>query len=345
MRKGTKKGHPKTIKTLLALVKATANTDQLLVDESLVLDCLDRCLSSPTIGPDNILTVQTNFKLGHIYINVHDYTKAEESISNALEGCNILFGSGSDNAYAVRIYGMFGRMYAFKGNFDKAEHHLLHALDMSSRLNGDDHPETLQLANTLEHERLLGRNHFETLKTVATLGSLYDRMGVYEQAEALKIEALEGFRNFYGLDDINTRISLNNLAALYNRMGKLDKAEPRTVEPGDKDISAASRTLGSLYMRQNRLVEARVVNLDAWNKVMLALLYTIEGEYDNAEPIFLDCIERMRGDYEMAVDHLSDKLIKMTSLLGEEHELTIASDKVLAYSVNQQRCPYVDYSI
>ena len=75
-------------------------------------------------------------------------------------------------------------------------------------------------------ERLLGREHPDTLTSVNNLGWLYLEQEHTAEAEPLLLGALEARERTLGKEHPDTLESVNNLGLLYKLQGKLEEAEP-----------------------------------------------------------------------------------------------------------------------
>ncbi|KAJ3330424.1 Kinesin light chain 3 [Blyttiomyces sp. JEL0837] len=287
--------HPLRLTSQLALGLANSKLAFRSVAEDIMLDCLGKCMSNPSIGENHILTIKTQSTLGNIYTGTCDFVKAETFYNTAITKAKELFGLR--DILVLKIKGDLCQMYCNQSNYGKAEKLLHETLETSSSLLGDNHPQTLRLADRLgriywemgkftegkvllmdllqRQQRLVGPNHIDSLKVLVSVGTLYDNIGQFDQSEPLKIEALERLRVAFGPEHPNTLAAMNNLASLYTRMGNYDKAEPlihdcveilkRTAGPTHRNTLIACRTLGSLYLSQKRVEEAHTTYLNAWN--------------------------------------------------------------------------------
>ena len=105
---------------------------------------------------------------------------------------------------------MAGLIYTFRGKYDAAEPLCR---------------ETLQL-----REKVLGKEHPQTLTSMNNLAGLFNSQGRYDAAEPLYRETLQLTEKVLGKEHPDTLRSMNNLAGLLNSQGKSSK--PRTVVTG-----------------------------------------------------------------------------------------------------------------
>ena len=81
------------------------------------------------------------------------------------------------------------------------------------------------LEKALEAQReILGKNHPNTLHTMANLANGYLIQGKIDQAERLLIEAVDGCQTATDPDQETTATALGLLAAVYTIRGKLDES-------------------------------------------------------------------------------------------------------------------------
>jgi CHAT domain-containing protein/Tfp pilus assembly protein PilF len=131
-------------------------------------------------------------------------------------------------------------------------------------------------------EKLLGKEHPDTLTSLNDLALLYSRQGQYGEAEPLLRRALEARERVLGKEHPNTLESLNNLAGLYFRQGQYGEAEPLY----QRALEASERVLG----KEHPDTLTSISNL--------ALLYSRQGQYGEAEPLYrraLEASERVLG--------------------------------------------------
>ena len=151
-------------------------------------------------------------------------------------------------------------------------------------------------------ERVLDREHPDTLTSVNNLASLYESQGRYAEAEQLYQRALAASEWVLGAEHPSTLTSVNNLAGLFEREGRHAEAEPLF----QRALAASERVLGGEHP----------FTLTSINN--LAFLREKQGRYAEAE--FL---------YERA-------LAARARLLGGEHPDTLDSVNNLANLYKRQ---------
>ena len=110
------------------------------------------------------------------------------------------------------------------------------------------------------------------------LADYFSKLGQYELAEPLCIEAMTGRRRAFGDADPRTLISISSLGAVYSDQGKHDDAEPLLRE--------------ALTTRRLVLGNADPLTLSSMNA--LAMLLFEMGEYVQAEPLYEEAIRTYR---------------------------------------------------
>lgn len=191
----------------------------------------------------------------------------------------------------------------------------------------------------------LGDKHVDTLNTMEILGSVYMRMGRYNNAQIFLEPTVEGRKEILGSNHPDTLSAMNELASLYLSWGRYNEAEKLYTEVleisrkvfGEDDIFTLllMGNLATVYRFQGRYEEADnsylKVQEDLYLKLQqdvyflqnnedpdtlyytlysmngLGMLYIVEGRFTEAEDIF-----RLAMDIGYRI-------------LGEEHPDTIYS--------------------
>ncbi len=113
---------------------------------------------------------------------------------------------------------------------------------------------------------------------MATMGSVYYKLGLFPEAESLYRKSLDLRERTIGREHRETMVSMNNLAVLYMNLGRFDEAEPLYVE----NLARRNRVLGAEHPD----------TLTSMNN--LAILYRRLGRYDDAEPLYRDALATQR---------------------------------------------------
>jgi CHAT domain-containing protein/tetratricopeptide (TPR) repeat protein len=187
-------------------------------------------------------------------------------------------------------------------------------------------------------ERVLGKDHPQTLMSVNNLATVYNDQGRYREAEQLLERALEKRERVLGKEHPDTLMSVSNLAALYTTQGRYYEAEPlfkRALEVRERvlgkehpDTLASVNNLAELYNHQGRYGEAeplyrcalevreRVLGKDHPQTLMsvnnLAAFYDMQSRSGEVEPL----LKRVLEGYKR--------------VLGKDHPQTLISINNLA---------------
>lgn len=182
-----------------------------------------------------------------------------------------------------------------------------------------EYQQAIEIAEkSLELQEAQGENNTaEFAKRLDKLGMRHLRVGAYEKAEPLFLQALKIRAKVFGGNAPENVQSLNNLAVLYRMMGAYEKAEPLFLQAkeiranasrrGQSDYSHAARSLydlAMLYCLMGELwkTEALLQQADEIQpKVMLgesqpgsaptlqslARLYSLAGAHEKAKSLYL----------------------------------------------------------
>ncbi|MFQ5503684.1 MAG: tetratricopeptide repeat protein [Planctomycetota bacterium] len=211
-----------------------------------------------------------------------------------------------------------GNTYVSLGRHAEAEPHLAEALEI--------------------RERVLGKQHRDTLRSMNFLGQALWKQGKLDQAEPLLRESLARSRSAFGEEDRETLSVANNLGILLRDRGKLDEAEDllrrtlelrRKAEASDPErISSLLKNLGLLLLDLNKLDAAEPLLREA-----LATDRRLRGEEHPHTLISMNQyagLLKARGRLEEAEPLLRKVLEIRRRILGGEHEHTVASLNNLA---------------
>jgi eukaryotic-like serine/threonine-protein kinase len=171
--------------------------------------------------------------------------KVRTALDRAAERIEGKFAKQPEVEAAIR--NTIGETYTDLAIYPEAAKQLERAVDLSRRVLGPEHPDTLTATNnlamiyrdqgkypaaealesrTLEaRRRVLGPEHPDTLTSMNNLAIIYDNEGKYAQSEALASQTLEIRRRVLGPEHPDTLPSMSILAAAYNNEGKFPQAE------------------------------------------------------------------------------------------------------------------------
>ncbi|KAJ5938334.1 hypothetical protein N7466_001468 [Penicillium verhagenii] len=193
-------------------------------------------------------------------------------------------------------------------------------------------------------EKVLGREHPNTLTSVNNLGHVFSSQGKYKEAEGLHRRALEGYEKVLGREHPDTLSSVSHLGHVFSRQGKYEEAEAmdrRALEGYERvlgrehpyTLSSVSH-LGFVLSRQGKYEEAEAMHrqaLEAKEKVLghehpdtltsvsnLGLVFSRQGKYEEAEAMHRRALEARE------------------KVLGREHPDTLTSVSNLGSVLSSQ---------
>ncbi|MEW6251276.1 MAG: serine/threonine-protein kinase [Planctomycetota bacterium] len=174
-----------------------------------------------------------------------------------------------------------------------------------------------------------------------TLGSVYAKLGAYEDAERLLNRALEIRRDVHGDEHVDVSASLNHLGEVLLDKGEYERAERHVREAlamrlrllGTEDPRTASslNLLGSLAMRQAHYSQAEDWFLQAvgvYRKLHgpnhpyvavalgnLAALHQFRSEYEAAEPLYRQSLEVLQAAHGRTHPDVATAMSNLAALL------------------------------
>ncbi|RDW85279.1 hypothetical protein BP6252_02869 [Coleophoma cylindrospora] len=211
---------------------------------------------------------------------------------------------------------------------------LLHCLSWYNAEQGHYSAASSQgLISVSLREKVLGKEHPDTLNSISNLALTYSDQGQYQKAEQLGVEVLKKRKGVLGEEHPDTLTSISNLVSIYTYQGQYDKAE----KLGEEVIKKRTKLLGEKH--PNTLTS--ISNLVS--------IYLNQGQYDKAEQLGEEVTKKRtevlgeehpdtlrsisilvstylnQGQYDKA-EKLGEELIKkQIKLLGEEHPDTLIS--------------------
>ncbi|GLB39599.1 putative patatin-like phospholipase [Lyophyllum shimeji] len=153
-------------------------------------------------------------------------------------------------------------------------------------------------------KQMLGKDHPDTLQSIANLALTYWSQGHFKEAEKLGVEVVEAMKQVLGKDHPNTLKSIANLAETYRSQGRFKEAENLKVEV----VEARKRLLG----KDHPDTLTGIANL--------AETYRSQGRFKEAEELGVEVVEAMK------------------QVLGKDHPDTLKSIGNLALTYENQGC-------
>ncbi len=186
-------------------------------------------------------------------------------------------------------------------------------------------------------ESVLGKEHPDTLTSMANLASTYWNQGRWKEAEELNAQVMETRKRVLGTQHPNTLISMANLASTYRTQGRWKEAEELNVQVMETSLRVLGtehpNTLISManlvltYQSQGRWKEAEELNvqvMETRKRVLgtqhpdmlislanLALTYQNQGRWKEAEELNVQVMETRKR--VLGTQH-PNTLISMTNL-------------------------------
>lgn len=226
-------------------------------------------------------------------------------------------GSGDEELAKVDLHHQIGIYYLELGRWKEAEGMFWQCVDITRRMTGEEHPDTLARMGNLavtyrsqgrfkEAEELelqvlemdkreLGEEHPQTLKSMNNLAATYWKQGRFREAEELGLQVLDIRKRVLGEEHPQTLMSINNLATTYCNQGRYKEAE----ELGLQVLETRKRVLGEEHPR----------TLVSMNN--LAFTWHDQGDRQNAIGLLQEC------------------LLLRTRVLGRDHPYTLTSSEYL----------------
>lgn len=293
--------------------------------EPLFLECIKQ--SKETFGDDHIETLTFMHNLANTKYAQGSLDEAENLLSKSLSRCMKIFGV--DHRYNLKMMEDLAYVYFSQGRFEEAEPLFDECVRRNKIHNGHDHPATLEHMFTLalskyrqdnydeaeellrividEQKRVLGQNNPDTLETLISLADLHFAKGEYKQSEPLLVEYVKQSRVVYGEEHDDTLYGEDFLAEVRTRLYQ----------------QRSEKQSHNIVVTPLNHVELDAIDVDDdfdmetfENIEELARLYSVEGKYYNAIPLFTKILAKNKAS------------------LGEDHPDTLESmvEVALCYS-------------
>jgi len=228
--------HPKTLKTMSRIARATLLQDKLPEAEALESQAL--MAQRRVLGPEHPDTLWSMLTLAGVYAREGKFSQAEALNAQALEIQKRVLGP--ENPATLSSMHELAYYYLIGGEYAQAE-----------KLNSD----SLEI-----QKRVLGPEHPDTLRAMSNLAWAYDNEGKYPQAVALQAQAWEIMKRVLGPEHPDTLVSMDHLATAYQDAGEYAQAEEllnqtleiekRVFGPEASDTASVIYDLGCVAARR-----------------------------------------------------------------------------------------------
>ncbi|KAF3385089.1 Nephrocystin-3 [Penicillium rolfsii] len=288
--------------------------------------------SEKRLGREHPCSLISVLNLGSVLERRGKFEEAEFLHRRALEISETALGL--EHVQTLISLGHLGSVLERQGKYEEAEAMYRRALKGREKSLGPGHAHTLiNFVNlALESsEKGLGPEHPDTLICVSYLGSLLDRRGKDEEAEAMHRRALKGEEKRLGPGHTGTIISVINLGSVLERQGRFKEAESmyrRALESSDKGLGPehlhtlfSLSHIGSVLERQGKYEEAEAM--------LRRALKREEKFLGSRHPdtiisvINLGSVLGQQGKYQEAEDMLRRALEAREKALGLKHADTL----------------------
>ena len=253
-------------------------------------------------------------------------------------------------------YQNVGLIFWAQFRLDGAEPHLQSALRLARRIHGEEHPTTLQVANslgallhtqdrndeaervltrTLElYRRVLGHFHYQTLNCLANLAAVLQAQGRLDVAEQAFREAIQGLRATAGDNDRLTLVQMSNLASLLADKGDLEAAESYLTEAVDRGLQSLGQVDDVLIWINNLSSIKR--ELGRQEEALAMADKAVMGARESMPPVFLGRFQMSRarildqlGRHEEATRTMEEAYVLLAELIGPSSDWAVEAAAAL----------------
>ncbi|KAK3341084.1 hypothetical protein B0T25DRAFT_329824 [Lasiosphaeria hispida] len=252
------------------------------------------------------------------------------------------------------------------GKYQEAEQMHQQALQLSEKVSGQEHPDTLTSMNNLAlvlrgqgkyqeaeqmhrralqlREKVLGQEHPDTLTSMNNLALVLQSQGKYQEAEQMHRQALQLREKVSGQEHPDTLASMNNLALVLQSQGKYQEAERmhRQALQFSKKVSGQEHPDTLTSMNNFALVlrsQGKYQEAEQMHQQELQLREKASGqEHPNtlASMNNLGLVLQSQGKYQEAEQMHQQALQLSKKVLGQEHPDTLTSMNNLGLVLQSQ---------
>jgi len=187
-------------------------------------------------------------------------------------------------------------------------------------------------------QRVLGRVHTDTLRTMSELGMVYVMTSRYSAADTIFTEVYNTRRRLFGKEQPETLAALNDLMIVVTRLGNYERAVTGLTELLDVQIRISGEqnpntivmmhNLGTAYINTSQFAQAEVT----FARVLALKRRALGPEHPSTLAALnsLGSVYRSEGKYAEAAQALTEALEVRRRILGERSPETLDSMSSLA---------------
>ncbi len=289
------------------------------------------------------INIQNNQAL--LYIETHEYNRAEPLLIHALEMQKILFDENDpENISTIKNLGL---LYNKMEEYDRAAPYYF---------------EVEKIEKEIELKKLkekYGENNKEYALVLTDLASLYYDLEKFESCESLLIKSLNIQKDILGIKNTDYAGTLNSLATFYFKRGNFVRSEELFKElislqkelTGEKsaEFSKVQSSLANLYLTTENYPKAKEFYIDICktqkeipgnkssqylNSILnLAYIYRNLKEYQHAETLYLEALNAKKeksGENNSAYCSIISNLATMYYSMGNNDKAKPLLNKALS---------------
>ncbi|KAH7411039.1 hypothetical protein BKA64DRAFT_704147 [Cadophora sp. MPI-SDFR-AT-0126] len=308
------------------------------------------------LGPQHIDTIRTVSNLAYIIGSRGKFSESADLARRALHERERQLGADhpdtleSKDVLALALDGL--------GRIDEAEDHYRSLIEHWTRNRHQDEilspvvnlgllllgagrlveaEETVRQALEIS-ERIYGEGHWETLNTMSALGRVLNDMGRYKEAKSVFERQIGLSKENLGEFHFTTLDGAIGLSITLQGLGLIDESEKNLVYYASRleDLSGDSSQqlvgdLADLYQRQERFDQAEV-----WRRLLLRQNEQTFGKFHEKTLLslsFLADVLKMQGKFHESNPMSVDVIKGFQSLLGDKHDFTVGAFQNYSWSL------------
>ncbi len=308
-------------------------------------------------GEDAPATAFSLGDIGYVLSTLGEYAAAKPYFEKVLKICRKTYGE--EHSHTITAINNYGILLSQNGDYHEARPYQEKSVLLSEKVLGKEHPKTALAYHNLAtllmdlsddraakpycyravelRRKVLGPRHPGTAESLHNLGAVLGNLGEFQQSLKFYEESLAIKEEIYGKESSEVAHTLNNRGALYNELARHDEAladckevvRIRKARVGEThpDTAAALDNLGSQYTVLADYARAREYLNQA-----LTIVQQQNNPLATAQVVNkLAIVNYQTGEFAEARLQFEDALKIRRKLLGEKHELTLATLVNLAH--------------